>query len=141
MKLSDAIRLGAMSHPQVRSVLMHFNTRTHQVVGTCALGAAYVAAIGTKSSSDSDPIAELEHQFPVLRKPVVMPEGTSPGATLPLSMVITSLNDVCHWSRQQIADWIDTLDIDQEQWKEAPPPAVQAPAEAGVVEVAELVAA
>lgn len=30
-----------------------------------------------------------------------------------LSHVIVHLNDACAWSREQIADWIDTLDIDQ----------------------------
>lgn len=51
--------------------------------------------------------------FPVLQNMVAHPIlREEPLVRMPLQTVIISLNDQYKWSREQIADWLETLDVD-----------------------------
>lgn len=118
MKLSEAIRLGAMLKPQA------FNG-TVTADGTCALAAAaealgiapvllnvdtgeYVVSYGALSAA----FPSLEtHEVALPCKPceyTVESEGTRP-----LQSAIFHLNDSHKWSRERIADWVQTIEDQQ----------------------------
>lgn len=102
MKLSEAIRLGAMLKPQ--------SFYDYEIAGgTCAIGAA-LDAIGALSSFDDD--AEF---FPILRRE--QRDVQCPACRQWLSYasgVIVHLNDAHHWTRERIADWVETVEAAQE---------------------------
>lgn len=79
MKLSEAIRLGALLHPQCFDTMVLHND-SGSVVGTCALGAA--AEAGFKL-----------HTVDIL-----------------LRSKITRLNDRAGWTRERIADWVESFE-------------------------------
>lgn len=97
MRLSEAIRLGSMLHPQ------HYGTLTKRqggkVVATCALGAALQAGYLFVEMFDCG------------------------GATCPVSGCVSSrervsvasvighLNDFHRWTREQIADWVESEEL------------------------------
>ena len=96
MKLSDAIRLGAMLKPQGRGCL---EMNGH----SCALGAAL------------DAIGHLGHQYggQILREhwPYLETEVCGPLRLMGrLYRVIVDLNDDHGWTREQIADWVATVE-------------------------------
>lgn len=104
MKLSEAIRLGAMLKPQI--IGNYFND-----VGTCALGGAYDAigklmACGSDMHSPVWPLIEAEAKCPACKPPryslVNYPRC--------VGQVITHLNDDHRWTREQIADWVATVE-------------------------------
>lgn len=86
MKLSEAIRLGAMMGPQIHGSLLNLKTN-----GTCAIGAALLA-VG--KGGDAFAIYTL---FPSL---ILENDGVSP-----LSRILF-LNDSCRRTREEIADYI-----------------------------------
>lgn len=94
MKLSEAIRLGATLRPQVRGV-------TRNARGSCALGAA-LEAIGV----DGTYTDVLDH-FPISRRYVACPVDYVEHV---LVGVIRMLNDDHGWSRERIADWVETFE-------------------------------
>lgn len=97
MKFSEAIRLGAKLGPQVYGMLWDKATQ-----GSCALGAAR-AAIGFMPWPD-------EWRWVV---DTTIPYWLSDHwAYQTVETVIVHLNDRCHWTREQIADWV-------EKWEEA----------------------
>ena len=119
MTLSEAIRLGSMLIPEQTHHQMYASrmvaTRVpcttadwnndpafpayvhkYEVYAACALGAA--AAAGYDLSVCS---------FPEIRR--VCPARCS-SVILPLATIIIHLNDVHHWSREAIADWVETLE-------------------------------
>lgn len=114
MKLSDAIRLGALLRPQAFGRLFDADERA-----TCALGAAY-EAIGELDrflEIDADPTAAsmelLEPAFKVLTAWGTGQFVTCPGpqqVQMQLGAAITTLNDHHKWTREQIADWVETLE-------------------------------
>lgn len=108
MKLSEAIRLGAMLRPQVFGV-------TADDVGTCALGGA-LEAIGRGHLKYHD----SPTHWPVAGAVVVHPVQ---GYDHVLFGVARSLNDEHRWTREQIADWVET--IEQQQDQPATPVAVE----------------
>ncbi len=96
MRLSEAIRLGAMLHPQT---YRDYRTRdAHGVTGTCALGAAEEAGF-------PDPMTYL-HEL----------RTWCPGcpANGPLPAVIAHLNDQHRWTREAIADWVETIEPERQ---------------------------
>lgn len=101
MQLSDAIRLGAMLKPQEFGHLLA-NGRT------CAFGAAFDAlgllevVLGTSLAS-----ATLD-QWPWLLTHA--PHPIIAGYVEPAINVILKLNDVEHWSRERIADWVASVE-------------------------------
>lgn len=87
LKLSEAIRLGAMLKPQAYG-------RFYNGYGTCALGAALDAS-GQLPLCNRDFHARVKRTF---------------GASFWLRARIIWRNDVNRWSREQIADWVETIE-------------------------------
>ncbi len=94
MKLSEAIRLGAMLRPQIK-------LRNRSELGTCAFGAAEDAA-GMRMESIREwewVQARRANECPVC------------GRGISIANVISEhLNDTHDWTRQQIADWVETIE-------------------------------
>lgn len=105
MKLSEAIRLGSMVHPQGfgKSRQVDYRGITH----TCALGAV-TTAIG-------NPAYEAMHVLlPALNWMSTCPAcnlfSRSPGVGAGMPILIAHLNDSHHWTREAIADWVEQLE-------------------------------
>lgn len=118
MRLSEAIRLGSMLKPQAFGPP---GAMLQSVSKTCALAAA-AEAIGLEHLNVYSP------QWQALFKPTTdtfaCPVGELvchgwPGqpATLanlwPVVSVVAHLNDHHHWTREQIADWVETIEAAQ----------------------------
>jgi hypothetical protein len=137
VKLSEAIRLGAMIRPQAFTVLFQ------RAGGSCALGAAveassictrerFIVTEGSESTVDVL-VAYLEIRralmvrFPVLKALASCPvTGECPVECQYYSFgkvraIIEHLNDDHRWTREQIADWIETVEAAVEA--DAPTPA------------------
>ena len=93
MLLSEAIRLGAKLGPQAFGKLHDENTQ-----GTCAIGAAF-QVLGEFRS---------EHQWCVAKIPIRCPDCGREKKKI--YHIITHLNDHHRWSREAIADWVETLE-------------------------------
>lgn len=99
MKLSEAIRAGAKLGPQVRN--RHFGDNG----GSCALGAAIMGA-------DLDMYSfVLVESWSILGEVETNPYSKKQGF---VSDIITILNDVCFWSREAIAEWVETIENKKE---------------------------
>ena len=114
MRLSEAIRLGAMISPQTRG---HFFRRAvcnkESVIATCALGAAALA-VGGSIFHFAGP---AHSRWPILG--VLVPERELPAGmvaprSLRLADVIIMLNDKEGWPRTEIADWVDQFETRQQ---------------------------
>jgi len=117
LKLSEAMRLGAMLKPQIFGEVF-------DGVGTCAMGAAY-DAIGAldqlpciydilKTDNNILPITcagALQWHRGILREPAICPEC---GSADHLHYIVTHLNDSHRWSRERIADYIATIETQKE---------------------------
>lgn len=119
MRLSEAIRLGAMNKPQVFGALIRDG-------GTCALGAAY-DAVGLLIGENADVPCLGAEMFPLLNTASDCPDCYFVRNEF-TGFVITHLNDLHQWTRERIADWVETLEPKADI--EAPPPPV--PVEVGV---------
>ncbi len=93
--LSAAMRLGAMVHPQAFGAIQRHGL-SGEVVATCAMGAAVVAS-GVKEN--------LYHVWPYLVTTRTCPACAMMNCGVGL---IFHLNDTHFWSRERIADWIET---------------------------------
>lgn len=105
MKLSAAIRKGAMKVPrQIRGVLYMLDS-CGNIIGCCALGAAALGSgIKFKSTYYCYDYDILEDAFPILSTQLVQRgEGT-----IPLLEAIWKLNDAHHWTFDQIATWLES---------------------------------
>ena len=105
MRLSEAIRLGAMLGSQTRGA---FFRKRGDDMATCALGAA-IEALGAKDKG----LYLSFTTWPILNLPV--PEEEVPRdlriafcwrPLQTLSSTIMELNDRAKWTRTQIADWV-----------------------------------
>lgn len=116
LKLSEAIRLGAMLKPQSRTNMIDRDG------GTCALGSA-LDAIGelpsyeTWSGMPSTAACEvlvnaLWRAWPMLRSTVTHPLD---GMEWSVGAIVPSLNDDYRWTREAIADWVETIEAQQAQ--------------------------
>jgi hypothetical protein len=108
MRLSDAIRLGAMLAPQ------GFNGYQDAWGRTCALGAA-LEAIGRLGASHRAYLSWAS-LYPWLRG---LPWRACPACAGYLSEpglieLIVHLNDTHRWTREQIADWVATIEPREE---------------------------
>lgn len=104
MTLSDAIRLGAMLKPQAFGGMLKDG-------GTCALGAA-ADALGCLHSAMS-PRCEIVTRYPWLS---IRTQTVCPACSYRpqwFDTVIAHLNDEHHWTREQIADWVATVEAAQ----------------------------
>lgn len=113
MKLSHAMRLGAMLKPQCYG---HLSTRGSR---TCAFGAAF-DALGI--------LAEVEETSLVLtapgRWPWILTEMCHPvtGRTFAALNIIVLLNDQSLWTREEIADWVEKVEPAEDLPSPAPSP-------------------
>ena len=104
MKLSQAIREGAKLHEQ------HFNSmfqhRNRQIVRSCAFGAALVGLFGSRQTEDKM-LSDIERETGA----ALHGAATNPvtGAEDELSEVILYLNDEQRWTREAIADWLESI--------------------------------
>lgn len=106
MRLSEAIRLGAMMKPQCTCGFLYFKGTT------CAVGAA-MDAVGQLEARSG--VWEAGEVFPLLRTIVrSRPEGVSLRGTYSLGDLIWRLNDRFGWTREQIADWVSEIEKEQE---------------------------
>jgi hypothetical protein len=98
MKLSEAIRLGAMMGPQVFNQYGESDGSS-----SCAVGAALVAIQGSYSDQfyAAWPWSLLRYECPVCNM-----AGN-------LFTVITRLNDEHRWTRERIADWVATIEPEE----------------------------
>lgn len=100
MQLSEAIRLGSMLKPQATG-------RVSKNGGTCALGAA-LEAVGERTGEGWFRVYDL---WPIARRHVPYP-GTSThhGKTMLVGSCCWILNDADGWTREQIAEWVASLE-------------------------------
>lgn len=96
MRLSEAIRLGAMNSPQA------FGTSLNRAGHTCALGAA-MDAIGVASSNYMNAVDHFDELCTVVTHPVT-------GERLCLLSVVRVLNDEHRWTRERIADFVEAVE-------------------------------
>lgn len=111
LKLSEAIRLGAVLRPQGHNALFWAGK-------TCALGAAMEAAglkLTERQSDDGRMYRELEARWPILMMPF-------PGVD-DLRCKIAILNDNEGLSREAIADFVATIEAQHPIPTEAQPEA------------------
>ncbi len=113
MKLSEAIRLGAMLRPQAFGVGSDEN-------GDCALGAAVRAAScpihaardGDASTREEKPgVAMVSVDFPIEWNLAYFSTCPECAETLPRYSLIPHLNDKHRWTREQIADLVKVWEL------------------------------
>lgn len=110
MKLSEAIRLGAMLAPQT------IGGRT-DAEGRCALAGACdvlgIASVFNEGCQHQEMDYHALHaRFPVLLTKVPSPTDSIYGPR-ELRLIIWFLNDSLGWTREAIADWIETIEAQQ----------------------------
>jgi hypothetical protein len=106
MKLSQAIREGAKHHEQhFHSMFQH---RNRQIVRSCAFGAAIVGLFGVQRAYDNMMLSDIERETGA---PLHSALATNPvtGVEDELSEVIIALNDQQRWTREAIADWLESI--------------------------------
>ncbi len=124
MLLSEEIRLGAMLRKQARGKLHTTPGRGHKAA-TCALGAA-LESLGCRPKKRiagpgevdrrGDSIAGMsvvtyfwpEALIPFLNSTAACPCGC--GMRDKINLVIPHLNDVREWTRERIADWVESIE-------------------------------
>lgn len=122
MKLSDAIRLGSMIRPKADGYFFRAGA-------SCAQGAA-LEAIGVLDRYDSDLNHDLMCEyFPIVEQKAACPAcGDSFLRTV--KSIIPHLNNTSSWSgnfdhgwsREQIADWVETIERAAEAKDDLPQP-------------------
>lgn len=108
MRLSDAIRLGAMMTVQCFG---DFSDDSGEVPATCALGAA-----GQASGHTFQVLTDVMQVWPFTAYWGHCPDCHTGGE---IAYVVYHLNDDHLWTRERIADWVETLESPQA------PPAVE----------------
>ncbi len=105
LTLSEAIRLGSMNRPQG-----FYNLLTAEG-GTCALGAALDAVGQLNAAATSLLLTGDAPQLDQWEPPNQTQHCPACGGTsIHLSWMIAHLNDTERWTREQIADWVETLE-------------------------------
>ena len=94
MKLSEAIRLGSTLRPQGFG---HLKYRDR----TCAWGAALDAINMIEKYNKDNTI------WPIEKAEVICPHCLQPSDLL---SIVIHLNDRCKWSREVIADWVESIE-------------------------------
>lgn len=128
MKLSEAIRLGSMIHPQgFGAYAKEHNTEFlgHVVtteIHTCAYGAGLIASgeeVAALLSNDTDALSPVPEEWVLFVESVVFcPEphcvhrgdGDQMIFHLNGDQMIFHLNDEHRWSRERIADWVEQME-------------------------------
>lgn len=111
MRLSEAIRLGAMLRPQTTGAI-------YKRGKSCAWGAAWEAVGGniehwTQNGSISSH-SICEQYWPELNRKVAHPLINDDRNDYNLASIIESLNDNPNcWTRERIADWVASIEVQQ----------------------------
>ena len=108
MKLSEAMRLGAMATEQCFEMLYDPITGA-----TCAVGSVY-SAIGKLGIGYK--YADLRLEFPILASvdATACPDCGDATHIRTSCALIPHLNDVHLWTREQIADYVATIEAQQD---------------------------
>lgn len=109
MTLSDAMRLGAAMVPQAFGDSI---VRNGETISAACAWAAISIGIGSPPH-----VLAMYRRFPELHNTLPCPECDKSGyfgGLLTLEELITHLNDDHRWTREAIADWIDTLKPENE---------------------------
>lgn len=124
MRLAEAIRLGALLHPQAFRSLFTRDAPDVPIVATCALGAAYDAIGQLAPIAAGVPTASADWRAYTPRWPELTlltgypcPVCARAGGYQPViksvnidwspQLLITHLNDVHQWTRDAIADFLE----------------------------------
>lgn len=110
MKLSEAMRIGARKRQQAFGTL--FDGK-----GTCALGAALDGVSGRELLYQFD-LCVAAQTWSILDMPAINPVT---GHDESMHTIIFCLNDDCRWTRQQIADWVATVERQRQTEAKATP--------------------
>ncbi len=122
MKFHEAIRLGATMTKQAHGMVMDTVPLTGEITATCAIGAAIHALdlhktnVIPPSGSSSDGrittmAVRMPNEFmPFLSKQHICPVPSCLMLPEPGGRMIAHLNDGHRWTREQIADWVETAD-------------------------------
>lgn len=102
-ELAAAMRRGAALRPQVFKA---FFLEVDGVIGSCALGAAFEGATGTV---DRDISMWVLHQAVPVFDDVHFFTCPACGRVNDMECLITHLNDTERWTREQIADFLESL--------------------------------
>ncbi len=97
MRVHEAMRLGAMLDGQA------FYQLQDRDGNTCAMGAALKAATGKATWTDK----ALAFSAWMVREPAVCPACTF---TDDVMNTVVHLNNHHHWTREQIADWLQPIE-------------------------------
>ena len=113
-RLAEAIRIGSKEVPQC--VGFAYYGRDGNIASACALGAAAmtIGALVNYESSHTAAYLTLKDTFPELTAQIGPQSlGSNLGRRQPsiwtLASEIVWLNDKMGWTREQIADWVETL--------------------------------
>lgn len=114
MTLAQAIRKGSRLHEQTTGAMRdeaEVDGTTYYL--TCALGAAFVGFFDMLPGADEfDALESLRNVFPELATRVVCPGIAYAHGPMPsLGEAIAALNDEDGWTREQIADWVESLNL------------------------------
>jgi hypothetical protein len=115
MKLSEAIRLGAMMKPQGFGL----GSGNRKAERTCALGAAYEAGNVTGSWPS------LVQAFPIVKE---AEEQACPACGETQDGLIAHINDHHRWTREEIADWVEAIEREHDANQQASLGAAMEPA-------------
>jgi hypothetical protein len=115
MKLSDAILLGSTMKTQGFGALLADDK-------TCAMGAAY-DAIGIldevlEGRNFAERMAVIGPHFPAIASRSQIydcPVDLCPTCRCTIGAIATHINDLHRWTREQIAEWITTVEPQDEQ--------------------------
>lgn len=77
---------------------------------TCALGAALDAVGSTASRCSDESYNDLQHRWPFLSEKAIAPCGCLDRNRERTLCHVWHLNDGHRWTREQIADWIATIE-------------------------------
>lgn len=111
MKLSDAIRLGAMMSPQGEGGWMDGATRCALAAASDAVGIPAYLEAGWGGRKLGVDYQTLKQYFPVLFEMCFSPVPKCRPYKVELLEIIWTLNDVEKWTREQIADWVETVEM------------------------------
>lgn len=104
--LGDAIRVGSLKKPQCCGLKK--TNSDFQIIATCALGSALDAINELDSDKNTLEACEiLQERFNVDMSEIHL--SPIKGVMGELKEVIVYLNDTTKWSREKIADWVDSV--------------------------------
>lgn len=104
MKLSEAMREGAKLRPKAIGYL--FDKGEDGQICSCAIGAAMECARGFSNELWGAGMDDAKEIFPQLKEFI---SGPVDGINRSIATTIINLNDSRDWSREEIADWLESI--------------------------------